>query len=95
MSYSHFNFKKEIIVFVLIWIISTLLIANAFSGNPYQGQSIIIFYASLISSSFYPAVFLFCVYLALWSIVEIIIEKTKKEPAIEIESENKPEEPVN
>jgi hypothetical protein len=91
MSFNQFNFKKEVIVFVLLWIISTLLIANALSGNQYQGQNVILFYASLITSSFYPALFLFFVYLALWSIVETIIDKTKKAPEQIIE----PEEPVN
>lgn len=84
MTFSGINFKKEIVVLTLIWAVCSFLIFNVFPASPYQGQSVIIFYASVISSAFYPAIFLFCVYLSLWSIIETLFSvlKGKKEAAV-------------
>lgn len=90
MSCFKLNFKREIIAFTLIWAICTFLIYNVFAASPYQGQSIIIFYASLLLSSFYPALFLFAVYLSLLAIIDTIFGFFKKS---ELPAE-KPQEPV-
>lgn len=91
MSCSKFNFRREIIVLTLIWAICSILIYNIFPSSPYQGQSVIIFYAGLITTAFWPALFLFLVYLSLWFIIEMIFERIKKQqmPA------EQPQEPAN
>jgi len=91
MCCTKFNFKREIIVFTLLMFFSAFLIYKVFPSSPYQGQSVIIFYASLINSAFYPAIFLFCVYLSLLSIADTIAGFIKKknipeQPKEEIEN---------
>jgi hypothetical protein len=96
MSCFKLNFKREIIVFTLIWLACTFMIFNVFTASPYQGQSKIIFYASLISSSFYPSLFLFAAYLSILSIVDSLLGLMKKAaPPEEKPLEEIPEEPAN
>lgn len=79
MRLSQFNFKKEVIVLALLWIICAILIYNVFPASPYQGQSVMIFYANVISSSFFPALFFFFIYLALASAIELLMGNAKKQ----------------
>ncbi len=94
MSFSQFNFKREVIVLSAIWIICILLLKSSFPGNPYQGQPVFIYYTNLIYSTFYPTLFFFFIYLSLWSIVELLMAKIKKANKTQV-SVIEPEEPVN
>jgi len=85
MTFSHFNFKKEVIVLAVLWILCCIIMYNIFPASPYQGQSIMIFYYNIVSSSFFPALFLFFVYLAIASIVEALMERAKKNKIVETE----------
>ena len=82
--------KLNIIVFAVIWIICTVALVSVFSGNPLQGQSVIVFYQYIIAGSVWPALLFFSIYLSILVIVEAVVNKMKSSKT-QVETPAEPE----